>query len=43
MTVKFTISAKNEILLEIRKKYMTLLSTLLDADEELELLSADPD
>ena len=43
MTVKFTVAASDGILQEIRNKYMTLLSTLLDADDELELLSADPD
>ena len=42
MNVKFTVSASDKILQDIRDKYKSLLTTLLEADEDLVLLSADP-
>ena len=42
MNVMFTVSASNAILQDIRTKYKSLLSTLIEADDELVLLSADP-
>ena len=42
MNVKFTVSASDKILQDIRDKYKSLLTTLLEADEDLALLSADP-
>ena len=42
MNVKFTVSAANDVLQDIRTKYKSLLSTLIEADDELVLLSADP-
>ena len=42
MNVKFTVSASNSILKDIRTKYKSLLSTLIEADDKLLLLSADP-
>ena len=43
MTVKFSVSASDNVMQDIREKYVSLFTTLLDADDELELLSADPD
>ena len=43
MNVKFTVTASKSILLDIRDKYKSLLATLLEADDDLELLLADPD
>ena len=42
MNVKFTVSASNSILKDIRSKYKSLLSTLIEADDKLVFLSADP-
>ena len=43
MNVKFTISASDKVMQDIRNKYVSLFTTLLDADDDLELLSADPE
>ena len=43
MNVKFTISASDQIMQDIRTKYVNLMTTLIDADDDLELLSADPE
>lgn len=43
MNIKFTVTASDTILQDIWSKYMSLLTTLVDAGKELELLSSDPE